>query len=270
MSFRQIYLLVSLLAVAAVISACGGANREQVQNAQMAAGIVGGRLAVEAQDAGYWSVAQLDVGGVCTGVLISEKLILTAAHCVNDLSSSRIGFAFFPQADSQKIRIKKMLIHPGFAESDDYDENFNSIGTNENDLAVLLLARPVETPLMAVSLLKSGASIVNSVRVRTYGFGRKSQGDEDEPELRFVDKTGAVNLSEGFLEFPRSNSGTCKGDSGGPSFLVAKNEVQLAAITSYRFGFNKYASDKCKSVTRSMWIPAHLAWIRQAMRTLGE
>lgn len=274
MNFRQIYIVVSLLAMAAIMSACGGSTHEQAKNAQLAAGIVGGKMADESQDAGYWAVAQLELepdDSLCSGVLISENLILTAAHCVSDISSSKIGSAFFPQAGDQRIRIKKMIVHPDYGSNNDEDENFNSIGTNQNDLAILQLARPVAAPLMAVPLAQpNSVTKPDSVRVRIYGFGRKYMADDEDPELRFADLTGSLNLSKGRIEFPRSKSGTCKGDSGGPSFLISGSDVRVAGITSYRYGYNRYASDKCKSATHSMWVPSHLSWIRKTMQALSK
>ncbi|RYZ69125.1 MAG: trypsin-like serine protease, partial [Proteobacteria bacterium] len=61
-------------------------------------GIVGGMLVSESTEIRASTVLLMQiqssgaVGGVCTGTLIAEDMVLTAAHCAPDQSQILIGF----------------------------------------------------------------------------------------------------------------------------------------------------------------------------------
>lgn len=133
--------LASLLTLTGTVSA---ASAEEVSPR-----IVGGYTATIAD--APWQVALIRAsasnnyqGQFCSGSLISTQWIVTAAHCVDDMSASDVlvqaGSVTLSQSKLTGRQIAEIIVHPNWTTS-----------TFRNDIALLRLDSPV-TPLSLIHI----------------------------------------------------------------------------------------------------------------------
>lgn len=164
------------------------------------------------------------VGPVCTGTVISQTSILTAAHCVSG-RPSRIEIS---NSDFSRLA-SAYSIHPYYRGV-----------RNSFDLAIIKVAEPM--PVAPVPLLVSSGAPSPGAELVAYGYGLDESGrgaiqriEAGEAPLKATYLTFASATNGFFYETVTDGEGnTCKGDSGGP--ILAKNnqgDWGIIAVTSF-------------------------------------
>jgi MYXO-CTERM domain-containing protein len=172
--------------------------------------------------------------GLCTGTLIGEDLVLTAAHCVQ---ASGLGFADQSQVTAETaVYIDSIVVgngsataaadtipHPAFRQPGD------------PDIGLIRLAQPrTDREPSPVNLNSSSAPVGTNVDM--VGYGEDAGGSAGR--IQYLEsKTSTSCASSGFSDSTfmcfnqQDGTGKCSGDSGGPSFLVGTSTV--VGITSF-------------------------------------
>lgn len=238
----------------------------------------------------------------CTGVVLNENTILSAAHCfvktrIGGLRT-RISVFYGPEAEigpklySAVISLSDVQLHPEY--KPDLDENLE---VNQlNDLAIIKLKSPLKNSTPVVLPFES-LEILNSQSMTILGYGTRELNYSTPMDLN---AWGHLNIAETHFSDQDSTTrtltidqtaapGICKGDSGAPAIFRSGegNEYLLIGLARQigidktklteaeheeinkkgmlRFMKSHPTFDVCKGLGMYLDIRPHLAWIKAQM-----
>ena len=172
-------------------------------------------------------------GGTCTGTLVAPTIVLSAAHCVEGVSSGRAYFGLGGgNGFYDDVRVIDIATHRAYS------------GFKEKDIALLRLERqpddvngdPMEPVRFNLDALDQSWI---DYPITTVGFGHNiaptggdpstgtGSGTQRQVESKILGVT-AEHLLVGTMD-----QNTCQGDSGGPTFAKIDGEWVVMAVTSF-------------------------------------
>jgi V8-like Glu-specific endopeptidase len=177
-------------------------------------------------DYGFFGVTE----PFCSGTLIFDRWILTAAHCVDGLSANQILVHFGEDGTnlgSNLYDVSRVIKNPAY-----------NAATISNDTALIELATAATytSPIMPLPASIGLTSADEGLTVDLAGFGLQENGAASE--LLYITKAIAdvrskeVEYDQG-NGFGNSTGGACNGDSGGPAYFERNGAIYVAGITSY-------------------------------------
>lgn len=231
----------------------------------------------------------------CTGTLIAQDLVLTAAHCVLNVAAVRPVFATIGRIelqddhqDNQKAKTYRTIAsiaHP----------SYDGIGS-PNDVALILLNATSTIPV--VKLAQSSPDVNQEAWVVGYGIKAigtlETTGRPIEVLSRRLQKTALKIMHNSFCDQPGSRiktasgllctagvkegSSACKGDSGGGLFLhrtsqnTGRDNEKKNEMVTMQVGIVSYGDAQCASEDGGVFtdVSSVIDWIGAASSKLKK
>jgi len=263
----------ALLALALPATAAAGDGAQ--------ASIINGRPATIAEfpSLAFVQAREGKTGFSCTGTVVAPRVILTAAHCVEDLERGGFtpadGYAVatgttdLGEALPENVfRVVETHVFPGF-----------DLGNLRGDAGILILDRPSPAPPIPLAGAADAAFYAGGATVQLAGWGltranAKKGADALRTTPMVVQSASSCKQKTRrnypsfsptqqlcALDFPAGKSGGCYGDSGGPAIgqRADGSQVQLGVISTG----GPFCNTKLPNVlTRADFISAWVAeWI---------
>ncbi|PIE19494.1 MAG: hypothetical protein CSA65_02355 [Proteobacteria bacterium] len=210
MASRLYLLLVAIL----VATGCGSADPSSTPTSRSTA-ITDGVLY-----SGHPSVGRLALNGydgntyTCTGTLVGQRTVLTAAHCIKQIAS--VAF----EVGGGSYSVAQTIPHPSYTSN-----------PTRNDIAVLLLS---QSPSVSPTPVATRAPWVG-LQLTLIGFGITGDGNNDSGVKRMA-RNSVAEVQPVRINI-RGTGGSmgniCNGDSGGPAFATLDGQELQVGVHSY-------------------------------------
>ena len=260
-------LCVFLILTSVSITSCGvnpeKANKDS-QNANLElADIVNGKTINNKQDIAksiVAIVAQNDEGeSLCTGTLVSENTVLTAAHCVeHDPQHLKIIFGLNVKKAKEKNQrnADKYIQHPNWSKH---------MPAGEGDLALIHFQGITPKEYIPVILAPSNFKLKKGQVIIMAGYGvTDGEAQSGAGQLRQTNSNVIDQQTQTEFVINGDKSSVCFGDSGGPAFIKTGNKMIQWGVAS------SVMNRECNSASIHTALMKYNSWIQTTIKKMQK
>jgi V8-like Glu-specific endopeptidase len=191
--------------------------------------------------------------GGCSGVVLAQDLVMTAAHCLEPKGGGIPVEGFVSEVRVHGESVAEVVPHPDFRKAERF------VG----DIALVKLKQPL--PAGFVPALLQARTVKEGDRVIVGGFGTADQKDQYATLRSGVLVVVSTYIGMFYIrDVPHGGPrlAACHGDSGGPVFTYRG----LIALVGIMVG----GEGDCTGTTRVVPVSQHHEWITETAEKLGS
>ncbi|KAK6487117.1 coagulation factor X [Huso huso] len=211
--------------------------------------------------------------GFCGGTILNNRIVLTAAHCMNQTKYFTVVLGEFDtlkeEGREMTHHVEKVLIHNRYVQK-----------TYNNDIALVKLKVPIKfsqyiIPACLPNREFAEQVLMNQPFAQISGFGRVHERGRQSTKLQklnvpYVDRHVCIESSQFKITanmfcagYENEEMDACQGDSGGPHVTDHKGTWFVTGIVSWGEGCAR--KGKYGIYTQ---VSRYLGWIQQAMNNI--
>jgi secreted trypsin-like serine protease len=265
MSGRTLTQALALSATVLGLAACAPSTGSLKSADGLNVGIIGGKEATGTEDFAKTVVLLYDkeIGSICTASILSDKVLLTAAHCVVSQPTS-LYVVFGTNIEATDIIVRRVVtatVTPVWTKRASQE-------LNNGDMAMVGFIGGLPEGYKTAELLSDVSQLEDGVKVTLAGYGT-SDGVKGTGagKLRYVDTTiQTVGYTESEILMEQSKGfGACHGDSGGPAYVEIDGKRLVIGVTSR--GVND-PDNHCGVSSAYTSVPFYADWIKETAERL--
>ncbi len=210
-------------------------------------------------------------GSTCTGTLIGQNVVLTAAHCAMiSAQDTKIFFEVINGVPKYVRQVNAVIVNEKYNRAE-ADGNIQ-LSKERADIALLRFDGDLPAGYLPVSLPQRTDQWVSGQDFLAMGFGRTGIKQSAPGQLRDKNLRARMILANQneFMVDQRASGGVCPGDSGGPAMVSRLGKLMVIGVASaitYPEGTNEN-DELCQFDALYTNVAFYREWLDQKIQSL--